>query len=193
MKYELVSKETLFKGFFKVDRFKFNYERFNGGEFKDVSREVFRRGNAVGVLLVDIEKHKVVLVEQFRAGAAATGIDNPWLLELVAGIIEPNEQPADVAVRESEEEAGCHIKQLKPMFSYWVSPGGSDEQFHLFCASVDSDIVASVAGLDDEHEDIKVHVVDIDTLFNWYEQGKLNNAMTLIAIQWLKLQWPNLF
>ncbi len=192
MKYALESKEVVFDGFFQVNRMTFSYSTFDNQKLEGVVREVFMRGPAVGVLLVDLEKEKVVLVEQFRAGAAAGGSASPWLIELVAGIVEPGEEPIDVAARESLEEAGCEPLKLVSIQKYWVSPGGSDETFHIFCGLVKSDEVSQFGGLEEEHEDIRVHVIDFDTVFLWLDSGELNNAMALVGIQWLKLNLARL-
>lgn len=192
MKYVIKDNKSVFKGFFKVDALTLDYDCFEGGQLNNVVREVFMRGEAVGVLLVDIRRQQIILVEQFRAGAAAAKADNPWLLELVAGIVEPDESPDEVAGRESEEEAGCVPDKLIPLYEYWVSPGGSDEKFYLFCGLVDAGKVAEYGGLADENEDIKVHILSFQEAFSWLEQGRLNNAMTIIGVQWLMLNQSQL-
>lgn len=190
--FSITDSSMLHDGFFKVKRFVFQYDRFQGSPLTGVSREVFLRGTAVGVLLVDPAKRQIILVEQFRAGAAAAGAENPWLIELVAGIVEQGEAPEEVAVRESEEEAGCIPVKLIPMHHYWVSPGGSDEDFYLFCGLVDSGTVDDFGGLEHENEDIKVHKLSFEAAFNWLKQGKLNNAMAIIGVQWLMLNQSQL-
>lgn len=192
MKYVIKDNKAMFNGFFKVDALTLDYDCFEGGPLRNVVREVFMRGEAVGVLLVDIQRQQIILVEQFRAGAAAAKADNPWLLELVAGIVEPDESPEEVAGRESEEEAGCVPDKLLPLYEYWVSPGGSDEKFYLFCGLINAENVAQYGGLPDENEDIKVHTVSFEQAFNWLEQGRLNNAMTIIGVQWLMLNQSHL-
>jgi ADP-ribose pyrophosphatase len=187
MKYSIRARKPVFEGFFKVVELEIDHELFGGGQHTGVIREVFMRGEAVGVLLVDPRLRQVVLVEQFRAGAAAAGADNPWLLELVAGIVETGEQPEQVAARESLEEAGCEPLRLVPMYQYWVSPGGADEKFYLFYGEVDAQQADAFGGLEDEHEDIRVHRVSFEQAYQWLREGRLNNAMTIIGIQWLML------
>ena len=192
MNFTVTAKNKIFDGFFKMYRYQFNYDTYNGEAFTGVSREVFARGNAVGVLLIDMVREKVVLVEQFRAGAAAGGAKNPWLVELIAGMIEAGEEPSDVAIRESQEEAGVCPNNLQFMMEYWASPGGCDEKFFLFCGAIDSAKLPKTGGLDEEHEDIRVHAIAFQEAFDWLEQGKWNNGMTIIGIQWLKLNQENL-
>jgi ADP-ribose pyrophosphatase len=187
LRYTIRAKKPVFEGFFKVWQLEIDHQLFAGGEHTGVIREVFMRGEAVGVLLVDPRQRQVVLVEQFRAGAAAAGADNPWLVELVAGIVEVGEQPEQVAARESMEEAGCEPVRLEPIYEYWVSPGGSDEKFYLFYGEVDAQQAEAFGGLVDEHEDIRVHKVSFEQAYRWLTEGRLNNAMTIIGIQWLML------
>ena len=84
---------------------------------------------------------------------------SPWLLELVAGLVEEGETPAEVAVRETTEESACVIRELLPVAGYFSSPGGTDEYFHLFCARVDLGDAGGLHGKAGEHEDIRLHVI----------------------------------
>jgi 8-oxo-dGTP pyrophosphatase MutT (NUDIX family) len=83
------------------------------------------------MLPYDPQRDEVVLIEQFRVGALGK-TDNPWLIELVAGLIDKEEQPEEVAHREAQEEAGLVIGALWPMTKYFPSPGGSNEFVHLY-------------------------------------------------------------
>lgn len=184
---ELVAREPLYTGFFRLERYRVRHRLFAGGWTETFSREVFVRHEAAVVLLFDPARDVVVMIEQFRAPALGK-VANPWLLELVAGLIDKgSETPADVARREAVEEAGCDILALLPIASYLPSPGGSDEFVHLFLGIVDSDGVGGIHGLPDEHEDIRVHLVALAQARVLLEGGKLNNAATLIALQWLLL------
>lgn len=185
---EIIKKERLYNGFFKIDRFDIQHKLFAGGLSPVFTRELFERGEAAAVLLYDQEKDIVVLTEQFRIGAA---FDNnqtsPWILEVVAGIIEEGEKPEEVACREAEEEAGCSIQTLTHISSYWSSPGGTSEKIHLYCALVDSSGLGGVHGLAYENEDILVRLIPFTDAYLAIESGEINNAATIIALQWLKL------
>ena len=198
--FELIERESCFKGFFKLDRFHFKHKRFDGSWSRNVGREIFVRGNATCVLPYDPVESRVVLLEQFRAGAisledseekaADENIEikqNPWLIELVAGINEQGECPEEVARREAIEEADLELGELIHIFDYLASPGGSTEKIHLYCAQVDSRDVGGVFGLDEEDEDIKVHVVSVDDALAMLASGQVNNAAAIISLQWLAL------
>jgi ADP-ribose pyrophosphatase len=182
--------EPLYQGFFRLHRLTLSHPRFEGGRVR-IQRELLDRGDAVCVLLYDPIRDAVVLVEQFRAGAL-TKTDAPWLLELVAGIVEPGESPEDVARRESIEESGIELGELIPITGYLPSPGGCDEWIELFCALVDAPESGGVFGLDEEGEDIKVHVIPAIEAFALVQQRVVNNAAAIIALQWLQLNHDRL-
>lgn len=178
--------ETCFQGFFRMSKLTFSHRLFQGGWSPELTRERFDRGPAVGVLLYDRKADSVVLIEQFRVGALNEA--SPWVFEVVAGMIETGEQPEEVAKRETLEETGASIKTLTHICNYLVSPGGTDEKLYLYMAEVDSSGISGVHGLAEEGEDIKVHTVHCDTAFEGVRNGTINNAATVIALQWLEIQ-----
>ncbi len=183
---ELLQRESCFQGFFKIDRLTLRH-RLYSGEWSDVmQREIFIRADATCVLPYDPMEGTVVLLEQFRAPLMGQ-TQSPWLIELVAGMNEPGESPLDVAHREAKEEADLHLLDIEPILEYWVSPGGSTEKVSLLCARVDSLNAGGVHGLDDEQEDIKVHVVSVEAAMNMVQEGQINNAAAIISLQWLVL------
>jgi len=127
-----------------------------------------------------------VLVRQFRVGLIDHQAD-AWLLELVAGMVKPGEKAEQVAIRESIEEADCEPTDLIRICEYFNSPGTSNEKLTLFCGRVDASTAAGIHGLEEEHEDIEVVVIPLEDAFGAIATGRINNAMTIIAIQWLQL------
>lgn len=183
---QMVDKQPLYNGFFRLTRYRFRHRLFAGGMSGEVSREIFERGHAAALLAYDPKQDKIVLVEQLRIAALETSA-SPWLLELVAGIIDPGESPEQVVRREAQEEAGLTVQRCEPMLSYLASPGGSSERLSLFVGEVVAPESGTLHGLPDEHEDIKVHVVDRQTAMILMERGRIDNAATIIALQWLAL------
>ncbi|SET87150.1 ADP-ribose pyrophosphatase [Thalassotalea agarivorans] len=184
------AKKTYYKGFFKIECYQISHALFNGGSTEVFSREVFERGDAVVVLPYDPIEDMVVLQEQFRAGALKDA-NSPWMLECVAGMYDTGESPADVAIREAKEEANLDIKptDLREVFTYYTSPGGTSERITMFVARVDSKNVCGVFGVEYEHEDIKVHKVSREHALSMVEKGEIVNASTIIALQWLALHY----
>jgi ADP-ribose pyrophosphatase len=185
-KFEIIEKEIVYPGFFRMEKYRLKHSLFAGGWSAEISRELFVRGSCVAVLLYDPHTDKVVLIEQFRAGA----IINPeraWLVEIVAGAIEEGETAEEVAYRETLEEAGCEIQDLMVIYEFYTTPGGSSERITLFCGKVDSTQVGGIYGLDHEHEDILVSTVNFDEAYQMIENGSIESAIPIIAIQWLAL------
>lgn len=183
---EIIERETCFSGFYQLDRLQLRHRQFAGGMGPQLSRELFVRHDAVCVLPYDPQHDVVVLIEQFRIGALEKST-NPWLLELVAGLIDKDEQPEEVARREAVEEAGLTLTALWPITQYYPSPGGSDERVHLFVGRCDSQGAGGVHGLVEEGEDIRVHVWPLEDALDAVKDGRIDNAASIIALQWLAL------
>jgi ADP-ribose pyrophosphatase len=183
---ELLDKSERYSGFFRINRYRLRHRLFAGGWSGVIEREVFERGHAVGVLPYDPVADSVVLIEQFRIGALVAGM-SPWLIEVVAGIVEEGETPEEVARRETLEEAGLEILALMPMCRYLVSPGGSSESVRLYCGRVDSRGAGGIHGLAEEHEDIRVEPTPYGEAIRLLEEGRITNSVSLIALQWLAL------
>ncbi len=191
---EVVNKETPFDGYFRIDLYHLRHTLFEGGWSGVMTREIFERGHAATVLLYDPDLDKLVFIEQFRAGAMAaiTGSPwysddaSPWLIETVAGIIEEGETPEGVVRREALEEADCRISDIIPVRHVLMSPGGSSESMFIFCGRTDSSRAGGVHGIKEEHENIKVLVVDCGEAFRMADDGRIVNAMTLLAVTWFR-------
>ena len=188
---EIIARETLYRGFFSLDLYRFRHRLFNGEMSAEVRREIFERGHAAVLLPFDPVRDEVVLIEQIRIAAYDTS-ESPWLLELVAGMIEEGETVEDVARREAIEEAGITVGRTKKMMSYLASPGGTSERLSLLAGEVDATTAHGVHGLADENEDIRVHVVSREQAYRWVEEGKIDNAASVIALQWLQLHYQDL-
>jgi ADP-ribose pyrophosphatase len=183
---QILQRERLFKNYLAIDRCVLRHRLHAGGMSAPISRDVIARGPAVGVLLLDPARDRVILVEQFRIGALCAGM-NPWVIEIVAGVVDPGEDPRDVARRESREEAGAEVDALIPIARHLASPGITDETVETFLGRVDSDGLGGIHGLAEEGEDIRVVAMTVDEALVACSDGRIANAMTLIALQWLAL------
>lgn len=183
---EVIDRKPLYRGYFKADKLEIRHRLYHGGWSQTLSRELFLRGHAVGILLYDVARDVVCMVEQFRVGAIESD-QSPWLLELVAGMIDHDETPQSVAIREAWEEAHCEIKHIFPITKYWPSVGACNETMELFCGLIDSEGVGGIYGLPAEGEDIRVVVLSRQEAYNCILDGTINNAASIIALQWLQL------
>ena len=184
--FEIEHKETIYQGFFTLERYRVRHTLYEGGWSQPLYRELFRRGSCVAVLLYDPDQDKVVLIEQFRIGAVLTP-ERAWLLEIVAGAIEVGETAEQVAYRESIEEAGCQIQALHLISEFYTTPGGASERISLFCGKIDATGIGGVKGLKAEDEDILVRTVDFNEAYALMQDGEIDSAIPIIAIQWLAL------
>lgn len=188
---KILSKETVFDGFFKIIRYQFKHRLFAGGWSDVVEREVFERGHAAALIPYDPNTDQIVLIEQIRLPAVGTG-DSPWLLELVAGMLDKDcEDSAELVKREAQEEAGLNMGRCRYICNFLSSPGGSSESMDLYIGQVDATQAGGIHGLDEENEDIRVHVVDREAAYRMVQTGRINNASTIIGIQWLQLNYKS--
>jgi ADP-ribose pyrophosphatase len=183
---EQLEKRTVYRGHYRVDRYRLRHERFDGGWTDPLTREVFERGHAVAVLPYDARRDRVVLVEQFRIGAHAAGRP-AWLTEIVAGLVEEGENAEEVARRECREESGCEIGRLAPFGIVMPSAGALSETVAFFCAEVDSAAAKPHGGAAGEGEDIRVVAAAWADVERRLRAGEFLSATTVIALQWLAL------
>ena len=179
--------ENLYDGFFKINLYQFQHALFAGGESEVIRREILERGDAVAVLPYDPVTEQVLLIEQIRIGAIKSK-HTPWLLECIAGMTDGSEDYESVVKKEAFEEAGLNLTELEFMLSYLSSPGGTTERLYLYLAYADlSQMTTGIYGLDTEGEDIKTHIMDLDEAFERLNRGEIDNAATVICLQWLAL------
>lgn len=185
--FEIVKKDVLCQGaFLRLVRFSVKHRLFNGNWSDTFNCELLERKSAVAILPYDPVLDRVILIEQFRPGAL-TDPKSPWLLEIPAGVIEPNEPPEKVAYREMLEEAGCDVLALHPIFEFYVSPGGANEYLHLYCSKVDARTAEGIHGLTNENEDIRVINLSADEAFVEIYSGRIKTAPALLSLMWLQI------
>lgn len=182
---DILSKQSLYNGFFNMTKITFRHKLFNGGWSENIDRELFERGHAVALLPYDPITDKVILIEQVRVGALES--DNPWQYEIVAGMIDKDQTSEQVAIREADEEAGIKVSNLEKISSFYPSSGGCTEQLDVFIGCTDASKATGIHGLDDENEDIRVHVFTREEAYALVTSGIIENAASIIALQWLEL------
>lgn len=188
---KIIKTTPLHQGFFKTTLYRLQHRLFRGGWSPEIDREIMDRGHAVVVLPYDPARDEIVMLEQFRVGAIATS-DTPWLIELVAGMTEAGESEAAVARRELQEEAGLSCDRLTYAMNYLSSPGGLTERIYIYMARVDASKASEFGGVASENEDIRVHRVPRKQALTLLDQGHIDNAATVIALQWLAMHHDTL-
>jgi ADP-ribose pyrophosphatase len=182
---EIAETTTVAARHLRIDTFRFRHRLFSGEWSAERGYDVLRRGQAVAIVLYDPNRDAVVLVEQFRLPALLAGC-SPWQLEAAAGLIDTEETPEAVAIRETREETGLAlIGEPIRIQRYLSSSGNSDERVVLFCGRVDAAAAGGVHGLPAEHEDIRVVVKTLAEIEAMLEAGPIESGHTLIGLYWL--------
>ena len=191
--FEILDSQTCYEGFHEIRRYRLRHRRHDGGWSDEVQREVSVRGSAAAAVVYDPALDTVCMVEQFRVATAA-GEELPWSTEIVAGLIDKEGEAAEEVIRrELLEEAGIEALYLENITRYWVSPGGSAAQMHLYVALCDLSEAGGIYGLDEEHEDILAMVVPLDSAYQGAVDAGNGNAATLIGLQWLLLNRKRMY
>jgi ADP-ribose pyrophosphatase len=183
---QILKHETIYQGFARLDLYRLRHRLYSGAWSAEMEREIFERGATVGVLLYDPDLDAVVLVTQFRLPPRLAGFP-AWQLEIVAGIIDhAGESVAEVATRETKEEAGLTVVgELERVHRYMPSPGACTETVDLFCGRVDARNAGGIHGLAHENEDIKVVVLPYREAMRQLRDDKIQNGLTALALYWL--------
>ncbi len=188
---EVLRRELAFDGFFRLERVELRHSLHAGGTSAPLTRERLLTCDVAAVLPYDPGRDEVVLIEQFRIGALERG-EEAWLLEIVAGRIDPGEDPDDVARRETFEETGCLAERLVPIACFFTSPHRANETTHLYCAVVDAAAARETTGLAHEGEDIRVLRMTVADALERLRGGRIDSTWPLVALQWLALNHQSL-
>lgn len=187
-------KKRLCDSHFALDLYRVSYKKFNGDTTKILDREIFERHtDAVAILPFDPVTEEVVLIEQFRPGALKDKV-SPWLIEVVAGMIDKKETEIEAAMRELKEESGLSVTKddLHYINDVYPSPGGCSERVTLYVGKIKADHILQLAGVDAESEDIRVFKVPAKKAFEFCAKGRINNAAALITLQYLQLNYDEI-
>ena len=185
-KFKIINTRKIYSGFFQMNEISLKYKKYNGNWSNTIKRELFGGAQVSAVLPYDPKQKEIVLVQQFRPGTISKNVNN-YLNEIVAGIIDPGENPEETAKRECLEETGCKVKKLIPIQGYFPAPGSSESFYHLFLAEIETFNGIRITGLETENEDILVQSYKVENVKKMLENGEFLNGLTLIALQWFFL------
>ena len=171
----------------KLEQVSFDFT-FKNGKTERLTHEVYGKGDGVAVLLYNPRTKKVLLSRQFRIPVYVAGVKNGFLIEVCGGAIDYNESPEATVIRETKEEIGYTISELKKVSTVFLSPGLLKEQVHLYVATYkDEDKTDIGGGLEAENEEIEV----IETLFvdalKMIKNEEILDARTILLLQYLQL------
>lgn len=186
---EIIEKFQVFKRFFfRIEEAQVRHELYNGEMSPVLTRLKFDRGDSVAILMHDSTDDTIFLTEQFRfptydpEGKRGDG----WLVEIPAGSVDDGEDPARTVLREVQEESGYTLRDVKLISTFYLSPGGLSERILLYYARVNPrQKTTEGGGKADEGEDIRVFKLPVAEAYEQVKSGKLNDAKTIIGIQWI--------
>jgi len=165
---------------------KFGADRTISGDWSDTLKRVcVDRGDSVAAVVVNVDTDQLIMVEQFRYPTVRHG--SGWIVELVAGMVDGDEDPSEAMRREIREEIGYDVRTLEKITTMYLSPGGSSERVTLFYTEVDASLrIGDGGGLAEESEDIALRTVSRHDVADMIEKGAVEDAKTLAGLLWLQ-------
>ncbi|UAM99664.1 NUDIX domain-containing protein [Polaribacter litorisediminis] len=171
----------------KLEQVSFDFS-FKNGKIKRLTHEVYGKGDGVAVLLYNQETKKVLLSKQFRIPIYVAGVNNGFSVEVCGGAIDQNESPEATVIRETKEEIGYTISELKKVSTVFLSPGLMKEQTHLFIASYNEDSkIDNGGGLASENEEIEVLEIRFEDALKMIETAHIIDVRTIMLLQYLQI------
>jgi nudix-type nucleoside diphosphatase (YffH/AdpP family) len=178
----IVSK-LLSDNYYILNKLTFDYQMKNG-KWVNQMREVYDRGDGAGILLYNKEKQTVILTKQFRMPTYMNDNGDGFLIEIAAGMLD-KDNPEACIIRETEEEVGYRLKEVKKVYEAYSSPGVMTEKMHFFIGEYTDDMkVSNGGGLDSEHEDIEVLELPFKDAINMLNTGKIHDTRTIVLLQY---------
>ena len=166
---------------------KVTYDYLTNGTWKTLNREAYDRGNGAVILLYNKTLKTVILIKQFRLPTYINGNESGMLIEACAGLLD-KDNAEDCIRRETEEETGYKITEIKKIFEAYMSPGSVTEILHFFIAEYSKEMkVNDGGGLDHEQENIEVLEIKFNAAMKMIETGEIKDAKTIMLLQYLKL------
>jgi nudix-type nucleoside diphosphatase (YffH/AdpP family) len=183
---KITKTEVLSDNWYTLRKITFEYKKKNG-EVITQTREAYDRGNGATILLYDQEKRSVILTRQFRLPTFTNGNETGMMIEACAGLLD-QDNAEDCIRRETEEETGYQIKDVKKVFEAYMSPGSVTEILYFFIAAYSKDMkVGEGGGVDHEQENIEVLELSFEQTLEMISNGEIKDAKTIMLIQHLRL------
>ena len=181
-----IKTELLSDNWYTLNNINFDYQLANGN-WVNQSRESYDRGNGATILLYNREKKTIILIEQFRMPTYLNGNDKGLIIETCGGLLD-GDDPITCIIKETEEEVGYKIKNVKKVFEAYMSPGAVTEVIHFFIAEyTDNMKVSDGGGLDSEHEEIEILELDFNHALEMIKTGEIKDAKTIMLLQYAQI------
>ena len=183
---KLLKTEVLSNNWYTLKKVTYEYLK-KDGSWAVQSREAYDRGNGATILLYNSEQKTVILTRQFRMPSFINGNDTGMLIEACAGLLD-TDNPEDCIKRETEEETGYKISEVKKIYEAYMSPGSVSEVLHFFIAAYSKSMkISEGGGIEHEQEDIEVLEISIDKAMEMIDTNEIKDAKTIMLLQYIKL------
>jgi GDP-mannose pyrophosphatase NudK len=187
---KIINTEILSKNWYTLKKVTFDYQHTNGTWIQQ-SREAYDRGNGATILLYNLSKKTVILTQQFRLPTYINGNPTGMLIETCAGLLDLD-NPEDCIRRETEEESGFKIREVKKIYEAYMSPGSVTEILYFFIAEYSKEMQLSEGGGVDVHEDINVIELPFKKAIGMIGNGEIKDGKTIMLLQYLQIHNPEL-
>jgi GDP-mannose pyrophosphatase NudK len=184
-KIKIVKTEILSDNWYVLK--KITYEYLKNGRWQTQTREAYDRGNGATILLYNKENKTIILTRQFRLPSFINGNESGMLIEACAGLLD-KDNAEDCIKRETEEETGYQIKDVRKIFEAYMSPGSVTEILYFFVAEYSPAMkVHEGGGIEDEQEHIEVLEIKLDDAIHMIDNGEIKDGKTIMLLQYAKL------
>jgi GDP-mannose pyrophosphatase NudK len=183
---EILKTEILSDNWYVLKKITYQYQK-KDGTLQIQSREAYDRGNGAAILLYNKAQQTVILTRQFRIPTFVNGNASGMMIEVCAGLLD-KDNAEDCIKRETQEETGYKVSEVKKVFEAYMSPGSVTEILHFFIAEYSKEMkIDEGGGVDSEEENIEVLEYHIDTALKMIETGKIKDGKTIMLLQHVRL------
>jgi len=182
----LISTQVLSDDWYVLKKNVFDYQR-RDGSWQRQSRETYDRGNGATILLYNRKRKTVILTRQFRFPAFVNGTPDGMLIEACAGLLDQDDAATCIR-RETEEETGYRITEVRKVLEAYMSPGSVTERIYFFVGEYQPKHKVSAGGGDaTEGEDIETLEITLDQAMEMVETGQICDGKTILLLMHAKI------
>jgi GDP-mannose pyrophosphatase NudK len=183
MKINILNTEILSDNWYTLKKVTFESQQSDGSKLTQ-HREAYDRGNGATILLYNKQQQTVVLTRQFRMPTYINGNATGLLIECCAGLLD-KDNPEDCIRRETEEETGYKITDVKKVFEAYMSPGSVTELLYFFVAEYSKEMkVSAGGGVQEENENIEVLELSFAEALQMITTGEIKDGKTIMLLQY---------
>jgi nudix-type nucleoside diphosphatase (YffH/AdpP family) len=186
-KVKILQTEILSDSWYTLRKITYEYQK-KDGKWSKQNREAYDRGNGATILLYNTESRTVILTRQFRLPSFINGNSSGMLIEACAGLLD-KDNAEDCIKRETEEETGYKVSDVRKIFEAYMSPGSVTEILYFFVAAYSKSMkVNDGGGVEHEQEDIEVLELPFDEAMQMIDTGEIKDGKTIMLLQYAKLK-----